>query len=114
MYFGTFVVCAITAGLLLGNPAAAKQLWTLFASANQLLASLTLLTATLWLAARRKPCWTTAIPMVFMMCVSSWALVSILVSAAQTGEIIRLVSSGFLLVLAASLIVITVLKTKRQ
>ena len=74
MYVGTFVVVALAAALLLGNPKAAKQLWTIFASANQLLASLTLLAATLWFIKNRKPCWMTAVPMVLMLGVSSWAL----------------------------------------
>ena len=113
MYVGTFIVCAIAAGLLLGNPKAAKQLWTLFASANQLLASLTLLTATLWLLRNRKPSWITAIPMVFMFGVSSWALTSILIASIRSGEIIRLVASGFLLVLAAALIVVTIARGRK-
>ena len=113
MYVGTFIVCALAAGLLLGNPKAAKQLWTLFASANQLLASLTLLTATIWLVRNRRPGWITAIPMVFMFGVSSWALSAILVSAVKSGEMIRLFSSAFLLLLAAALIVIACLKGRK-
>ena len=113
MYVGTFIVCALAAGLLLGNPKAAKQLWTLFASANQLLASLTLLTATIWLVKNRKPSWMTAVPMVFMLGVSSWALTSILISAIKSGEIIRMFASGFLLALAAALVAITVVKGRK-
>ena len=109
MYVGTFIVCALAAGLLLGNPEAAKQLWTLFASANQLLASLTLLTATLWFFMNRKGRWSwiTGVPMVFMFSVSSWALGAILLKSWKNGQMIQLVSSGFLLTLAAALVVIT-------
>jgi len=114
MYFGTFIVCALAAGLLLGNPKAAKQLWTLFASANQLLASLTLLTATLWLVRNRKPGWITAVPMVFMFGVSTWALGAILLAAVRSGDVIRLIASGFLLVLAAALVVLTVSKSRKE
>ena len=112
MYVGTFIVCALAAGLLLGNPEAAKQLWTLFASANQLLASLTLLTATLWFFMNRKGRWSwiTGVPMVFMFCVSSWALGAILLKACKSGQVIQLVSSGFLLTLAVVLVVITVMR----
>ena len=113
MYIGTFIVCAMAAGLLLGNPRAAKQLWTLFASANQLLASLTLLTATVWLVRNRKPCWITALPMTLMLGVSSWALGSILVSAVKSGEWIRIFASGFLLTLAAVLVITTVVRGRR-
>ena len=110
MYFGTAVVCAIATVLLLGSPATAKQLWTLFASTNQMLASLTLLTATLWFAHNRKPCWLTAVPMVLMFGVSSWALASILVSAASAGQWVRLFASAFLLALAVGIIAVTVKK----
>ena len=104
MYVGTFAVCAVTGVFLLGNPAAAKQIWTIFASANQMLAALTLLAATLWFARNGKPCWMTAVPMVFMLCVSSWALGSILVKSLSTGDWIRSFASLFLLVLAAVVI----------
>ena len=69
-----------------------------------------MLTATIWLVRNRKPGWITAIPMVFMFGVSSWALSAILVSAVRSGEIIRLVASGFLLALAVALVAITVVK----
>ena len=113
MYVGTFIVCAMMAGLLLGNPRLAKQLWTLFGSANQLLASLTLLTATLWLVRNKRPGWFTAIPMVFMFGVSTWGLSTILVNAIRNGEWIRLFASAFLLSLAAALVVITALKGRK-
>ena len=111
MYFGTAVACAICAGLLLGSPSTAKQLWTLFASTNQLLASLTLLTATLWFLHNKKPCWMTAVPMALMFGVSSWALSSILVSAFSTGQWVRFGASAFLLALAVGIIAVTVRKT---
>ena len=110
MYVGTAVVCAICTGLLLGSPDTAKQLWTLFASTNQLLASLTLLTATLWFYRNRKPCWMTAVPMAFMFGVSSWALSSILLSSCSTGQWVRFGASAFLLALAVGIIVVTVRK----
>ena len=114
MYVGTFIVCAVMAGLLLGNPKVAKQLWTLFGSANQLLASLTLLTATLWLVHNKRPGWITAIPMTLMFGVSTWALVKIFVSAVQSGETVRFCSAGFLLCLAVALLVITVVKGRKR
>ena len=113
MYVGTAIVCALVATLLLGSPDTAKQLWTLFASTNQLLASLTLLTATLWFASKGKPCWMTAVPMALMFGVSSWALSSILMTAAAKGQWLRMSASGFLLALAAALIVVTIRKLRR-
>ena len=52
-------------------------IWPLFGSTNQLLAGLTLAGLLLWLAQTRKPRllqWLVAIPMGFMMTVTTWAL----------------------------------------
>ena len=108
MYFGTAIVVALAAVLLLANPGAAKQLWTIFASANQLLAALTLLAATLWFVRNGRPGAITAVPMVFMMAVSSWALGTIFVKSLKTGDIVRTAATGFLLALAAALVVFAV------
>ncbi len=108
MYFGTALVVLLAAGLLLGAVQTSKQLWTIFASANQLLASLTLLAATLWFIRNRKPCWMTAVPMVFMMAVSSWALGSLFWKSFFSGGAIDWVkggATGFLLTLAVVLVV---------
>ena len=110
MYFGTLVVVLLAAGLLLGATETSKQLWTIFASANQLLAALTLLSATLWFVKNRKPCWMTAVPMVFMLGVSSIAL-GTLMWKSFTGARIDWVkggATGFLLTLAVVLVVFAV------
>ena len=110
MYVGTTIVCALAAALLLGNPKAAKSLWTIFASANQLLASLTLLAATLWFVRSRKPCWFTLVPMCFMLSVSSYALLSIFATAFGAGDWTRVGATGFLLLIAVALILFTLSK----
>ena len=110
MYVGTTIVCALAAALLLGNPKAAKSLWTIFASANQLLASLTLLTATLWFVRNKKPCWFTLVPMCFMLSVSSYALISIFATAFGAGDWTRLGATGFLLLVAIALVLFTLSK----
>ena len=110
MYFGTLVVVGLAAGLLLGAPETAKQLWTIFASANQLLAALTLLSATLWFVKNKKPAWMTGVPMVFMLSVSSIAL-GMLCWKSFAGERIDWVkggATGFLLTLAVILVVFAV------
>ena len=114
MYVGTFVVVALAAALLLGNPKAAKQLWTIFASANQLLASLTLLAATLWFIKNRKPCWMTAVPMVLMLGVSSWALSAILLKACRGGAWTLAAASAFLIAVAVALVCFAVNKFCRR
>ena len=110
MYVGTTIVCALAAALLLGNPKAAKSLWTIFASANQLLASLTLLAATLWFVRSKKPCWFTLVPMCFMLSVSSYALISIFAAAFGAGDWTRMGATGFLLLIAVALILFTLSK----
>jgi carbon starvation protein len=48
--------------------------WTLFGTSNQLLAALTLLAVTVWLHRERRRIWYTAVPMVFVMVITLWAL----------------------------------------
>ncbi len=108
MHVATGLVVFVAAGLLLGATETSKQLWTIFASANQLLAALTLLAATLWFVRNKKPCWLTLVPMAFMLAVSSLALGSLLWGS-FAGETIDWVKGGataFLLVLALVLIVL--------
>ncbi|MFB6355413.1 MAG: carbon starvation CstA family protein, partial [bacterium] len=50
-------------------------LWVLFGASNQLLASLGLLTVTVYLYKRARPVWYTVIPMIFMIIVTTMALV---------------------------------------
>ncbi|NUQ78202.1 MAG: carbon starvation protein A [Polyangiaceae bacterium] len=49
--------------------------WTLFGTSNQLLAALTLLAVTVWLRREKRRVWYTAVPMVFVMAITLWALV---------------------------------------
>ncbi len=110
MYFGTALVVLLAAGLLLGAPSTSKQLWTIFASANQLLAALTLLAATLWFVRNKKPAWMTAVPMAIMLAVSSLAL-GILRWKSFAGPSVDWVKGGataFLLALALILVLFAV------
>jgi len=117
MYVGTAVVCALGLTLLLGSPETSKQLWTLFASANQLLASLTLLAATLWFARNRSFTLLTLLPMLFMMCVSSWALGTICWNSFFSGASVNWIrgcATVFLLSLASALVVLAVRASRRR
>lgn len=109
-YAATTVVCAAAAVLLLGNSHARESLWAILMSANQLIAALTLLAATLWLARNRKPRWMTFLPMLFMFVVSVWALWLILLNSISLGDVIRTLATGFLLLLAIVLVVLAVLR----
>ncbi|MCX7626434.1 MAG: hypothetical protein N2Z21_09525 [Candidatus Sumerlaeaceae bacterium] len=55
-----------------------KVFWNIFGSSNQLLAALTLLGVTVWLARKRMAYWLTLWPAVFMMIVTIWSLLLML------------------------------------
>jgi carbon starvation protein len=64
-----------------GHPIAAwKVFWPIFGTSNQLLAGLTLLGITIWLArtGRRRAAWLTGVPMGFMMVTTLYALATLL------------------------------------
>ena len=103
-YVGAFIACAAAAGLLVGKSGARESLWAILMSANQLIAALTLLTATLWLAKNRKPRWITFVPMSFMFVVSVWALWLLFEKSLGEGDAIRTVATGFLLLLSVVLV----------
>ncbi len=71
-YFASLV--AVSGIALFGLAPAGKSLWTLFGSTNQLLASLTLLTISVFLYKLNRPIVYTIVPMVLMLIVSVWAM----------------------------------------
>lgn len=56
------------------------QFWTLFGSSNQLLAALSLLAITLWLYRSRRRIWFTLVPMLFVLTMTLWSLVSLTIA----------------------------------
>jgi carbon starvation protein len=58
--------------------------WTLFGTSNQLLAALTLLAVTVWLYKEKRRVWYTAVPMMFVMVITIWALVAQVRHAVRT------------------------------
>ena len=110
MYVATGLVVALVALLLLGNPEAAKNLWNVFASANQLLAGLTLFTASLWLYKNRKAWWITLFPMLFMLAVSSAGLWLLCTGSWKAGNPTLGVVTAILLALAAVLVLLAVVR----
>jgi carbon starvation protein len=78
-------VAVVTAGALALTPPPGKVpgeggliLWPLFGTVNQLLGGLVLLAVTIYLAKRKSHWAVTAIPMVFMIVMTGWALVELL------------------------------------
>lgn len=63
----TFVVLSDNAGSWV-------SFWTLFGSANQLLAALSLLSVTMWLKDSKRNFWVTLLPMMFVLCITLWSL----------------------------------------
>ncbi len=110
MYVATGLVVALVALLLLGNPEAAKNLWNVFASANQLLAGLTLFTASLWLYKNRGAWWVTLFPMLFMLAVSSAGLYLLCTGSWKAGNPTLGVVTAVLLALAAVLVLLAVVR----
>ncbi len=112
MYTGTAIVVALVAMLLLGNAETAKSLWTNFASANQLLASLTLLTASLWLLRNGKNMYIAFIPMCFMLATSLTAVVQLLIKGVKSwyalGFAAGFIGPGLMSICTAALLVLAV------
>ncbi len=53
-------------------------LWPVFGATNQLLAGLALLVITVWLVRNKRPAWVSALPMVFMLAMTGWAIVELI------------------------------------
>ncbi|MFP3981454.1 MAG: carbon starvation protein A [Desulfobacterales bacterium] len=71
------LIAVITAFILAfynGSGKGAMTLWPLFGAANQLLAGLALLVATIYLVRKNIPSFYAAIPMVFMIIMTGWAM----------------------------------------
>ncbi len=67
----TALLLAFSSG---GDGKGALALWPLFGAVNQLLGGLALLVITVWLARKNIPIWVTAVPMVFMVAMTGWAM----------------------------------------
>jgi carbon starvation protein len=79
---GAAVATLITVGvpaliLSMAGEGTWSRFWTLFGASNQLLAALTLLSVTMWLKESGKRVAFTAIPLVFILVITLWALISI-------------------------------------
>lgn len=68
------VSCALLA-LGVDRGAGGMRLWPLFGTTNQLTAGLSLLVITLFLIALRRRAWVTAVPMAFLLFMTTWAMV---------------------------------------
>jgi carbon starvation protein len=74
-------------------------LWPIFGATNQLLAALALLVVTVWLVKTKKPVWVSAVPMVFMLGITSYAIVLLAKGFADSSNGLLLGVSVLMLVL---------------
>jgi carbon starvation protein len=87
-----------------------RMFWTLFGTANQLLAALTLVGVTVWLLRTGKTWWYTAVPAVFMMAVTFTSLGIILWSWASKFRATRFDPNGPLCTLLFALALLLVVE----
>ena len=79
--------------------AGALTLWPLFGSLNQLLAGLALMVVAVWLARHRRPLLHVALPMLFMLVVTGWAMALNLRAFSAKGNLLLLAIGGIIALL---------------
>lgn len=89
-FFAFYKIDGIPAGL---------TLWTLFGGTNQLIAGLALLTATVYLKRKGRNYWPLAIPAVFMVSITMFALISKLFDFYRDGQTLLLILATMLVVI---------------
>ncbi len=80
--FGATLATMVTVGapalvLSMAGEGSWIKFWTLFGASNQLLAALTLLSVTMWLKQSGKRVAFTVVPLIFVLVITLWALISI-------------------------------------
>jgi carbon starvation protein len=96
------LIAVMSCGLLalgLDRGAGGMRLWPLFGTTNQLLAGLSLLVLTLYLLHLGRRAWVTAIPMVFVLLMTTWAMLLNLARFAGENQVMLTVVGGAILVL---------------
>jgi len=101
-YAGT--VATIVVAMLFTFTGTRDALWPLFGSANQLLASLTLLAITVWLAKKGRRTGFVRYPMYFMFCVTLTALGLMAYNNIRDRNVILIIMSVLLLAVAVTLV----------
>lgn len=107
--------------IVFAPPNSWSKFWTLFGASNQLLAALTLLSITVWLYQARQRIAFTLLPMIFVLVITLWALISLVignlrVTKIATGvldiELINAIAAAALVVLALYLAVIALVRVR--
>jgi carbon starvation protein len=82
-----------------GDGKGAMALWPIFGGVNQLLAGLALLAVTSYLIHTNRPVWITVPPLIFMVVMTTWAMVSNGLALLAKGNILLAFLSGGILLL---------------
>ena len=100
-WVATLIAVLICGALALGidRGAGGMRLWPLFGTTNQLTAGLSLLVVTLYLLHLGRRVWVTAIPMVFLLVMTTWAMVLNLVRYWSDSQPLLLAVGGAVFVL---------------
>ncbi len=97
------------------------KFWILFGASNQLLAALTLLAVTVWLYKARKRIGFTLLPMIFVLVITLWALIGLVIgnvgatkiaSGQLDIELVNAIAAAALVILALYLSVLALIKIR--
>ncbi|TLD43139.1 MAG: Carbon starvation protein A [Candidatus Jettenia ecosi] len=100
---------ALAAGLMFGlaYKNTVNNIWSIFGTANQLLAALTLIIVSFWLLSKRKNIWFTAIPALFMIVTTiSMLIILLIIRFIPQGNITLIITD--IILLGLSLCIITI------
>ncbi|HET6891424.1 MAG TPA: carbon starvation CstA family protein [Pyrinomonadaceae bacterium] len=107
--------------ILFAPPNSWAKFWTLFGASNQLLAALTLLAITVWLYQARQRIAFTLLPMTFVLVITLWALITLVIGNLRitrigTGqfdiELVNAIAAAALVILALYLVVLALVKMR--
>ncbi len=117
---GTVATVALPVAIaFLAKEGSWREFWTLFGASNQLLAALSLLSITAWLYQARKRIAFTLLPMLFVLAITLWALVALVIGnfRAASGfdvKFINGVASLTLIALAIYLVITALFKLRKE
>jgi len=119
---GTLLTMAVPVYFIIfAPPNSWSKFWTLFGASNQLLAALTLLSITVWLYQARRRIAFTLLPMIFVLVITLWALISLVIGNLRVTkiasgqldiELINAIAAAALVVLALYLAVVALVKVR--
>jgi carbon starvation protein len=114
-WLATLIAVSACAVLALGidRGAGGMRLWPLFGTTNQLTGALSLLVVTLFLRKLRRPIWVTAVPMAFLLFMTTWAMVVNLIRYARDSQALLLAVGGAVFVLELWLVLEAVQAVRR-